>query len=386
MPKKAIKSDKKAPPGVMDGIADYIMRSINNADVAAAKARVEKLRQAYPEADVAALVENLIRQKCFKTGVIGAVTSGASILPGLGAIAPLIFGVAADIGMTFNLQVELVLEIAAVYGHTLGETEKRNIIMVITGISAGVNQLLGKAGKEIAEKVAEELAQKAVAKAIPVFGIAASAGANALTTYIIGQRAQAYFGLGPAEMLDWAECIRALAGIDERKIIEWLSEAVEESWNLISQGGHNIAGAVITVGGATGEIIATQIEKTKEAAAVAGQNIAGGAKAAKENIAEAGQKAGQGIAAGGKKMGEGIAAGAGKVGEVATVAGKSVAGGAAATVDAVAGAGKKAGEGIARSIRKVKEKVTNTTGKLKPPKGKKKKKPASDAAEDAPVV
>ena len=69
------------------------------------------------------------------------------------------------------------------------------------------------------------------------------------------------------------------------------------------------------------------------------------------------------------------------------IAGKNVAEGAKATVNAVADAGKKAGEGITNSTGKVKEKVTGTAGKIKRDKSKKKKKKqSSDAAENVEVV
>jgi hypothetical protein len=53
---------------------------------------------------------------------------------------------------------------------------------------------------------------------LPFFGVAASAAINALTTYLVGKHADAYFRLGPNAMGDWVEIWRALTGIDERAV------------------------------------------------------------------------------------------------------------------------------------------------------------------------
>ncbi|MCB0035198.1 MAG: hypothetical protein KDE51_14300 [Anaerolineales bacterium] len=221
---------------LMDNLFDKLVDYINKADETAAAERVAKLREDKPQATIDELVEELVRRKIFKTGVVGAVTSGAALVPGLGTFASLTFGVAADIGMTFKLQAELVLEIAAAHDHPLTEAEKEKVILLVTGISAGANQLLTRAGTKISQEATERLVQKSVAKAIPVLGIAVSGGVNALSTYIIGQRADAYFSLGEEEMDDWATSIRAISGVDERKLSQWLSKATWSSWEMVRSG------------------------------------------------------------------------------------------------------------------------------------------------------
>ena len=101
-----------------------INRYISKADAKAAAATVDSLKINQPNATAEELVDQLIKRKCRQAGSIGAVTSGAAIIPGLGTVAAMTFGVAADIGMTFKLQAELVLEIAAVYERELSEAEK----------------------------------------------------------------------------------------------------------------------------------------------------------------------------------------------------------------------------------------------------------------------
>lgn len=263
---------------LVDSLFDKLVAYINKADIAAATKRVTELQDRKPAATKEELVEELIRQKIFKTGVVGAVTSGAALVPGLGTFASLTFGVAADIGMTFKLQAELVLEIAAAHNHQLTEAEKEKVILLVTGISAGANQLLTRAGTKISQEATERLVQRSIAKAIPIIGIAVSGGVNALSTYLIGQRAHAYFSLGEAQMDDWATSIRTVSGVDERKIAGWLSNATWHSWELIRQGTRRAGAAVVDAGDAAGDILLD-----------AHRGLVGWGKWAGEQVADAGE-------------------------------------------------------------------------------------------------
>ena len=248
-------------------ILKNINRFINQADTQTAIQTVESIKSEYPEANEDELVDLLIRRKCQQTGAVGMVTSGASIIPGIGTVVSLTFGVAADIGMTFKLQAELVLEIAAAYAYPLKEADKQKIILAITGISAGTESALKKTGQVIAAKASTQLAEKAVAKAIPYLGVAASAGTNAASTYVIGRRAQAYFSLGPEHMDTWQDSLRAVTGINEQEIAQWLSTSTESSWNMLKQGSKNAAGSVIVAGKSTGTAVVVYTQKASNAIA-----------------------------------------------------------------------------------------------------------------------
>lgn len=288
---------KQQTSDLVVGISEYITNAISDADKAAAAERVAKLHAARPEASTEELVQSLIRQKCLQTGAVGAITSGASMIPGLGTMVALTFGVAADIGMTFKMQAELVLEIAAVYKYELSPEEKRRVIMLVTGISAGSSILLEKAGQQIARKASERLAQKSVTKAIPVIGVAASAGANMLFTYIIGQRANAYFGRGPEAVGDWTDDLRAISGVDERILIEWLTETTERSWGLVSSSTQSAAGAVVVAGKSVGEVIVISSNKVSEIVSGTSRGAIQGVSSASGKMVETGRWAGVSVAA-----------------------------------------------------------------------------------------
>lgn len=270
-PKKAKNTSlEKKKSGVLENVAGLVVGAISKEDEEAAAKHVEGVRKKYPNASVDELAELLIKQKCLQTGAVGVVTSGAAIIPGLGTVVALTFGIAADIGMTFKLQAELALEIMAIYQHELSLVEKRNIVLLVTGISAGANQLLRKAGTKIAQEATERLAEKAVLKVIPFLGVAASAGANILSTYVIGHRAQAYFKLGPEAMGDWDESLRAITGVDEREVVAWLIETTEGSWRLVSSKVQNVADVMSATGKSVGEIVVVGVGKVDEKVAYIG--------------------------------------------------------------------------------------------------------------------
>jgi hypothetical protein len=194
--------------GLAKKLLGILAKAISEADEEAARERVERLRAAYPNASVDELVNMLIRKKCGETGMVGATTSSAALIPGLGTFVALTVGVAADIGATFKLQADLVLEIAAAYEKRLSEAEKHNAVMIVTGLSAGGNQLLGKGGEKVAAKIIERYTEKSLVRAIPLIGIIASAGANVLSTYVMGQRAKRYFRLGADAVGDWSDYVQ----------------------------------------------------------------------------------------------------------------------------------------------------------------------------------
>lgn len=269
-----------------------LMRAIADTDLQAAEERVAALRADMPEATTEQIVEYLIKQKCQQTGAIGAATSGAALLPGLGTLTSMTLGVAADIGATFKLQAELVLEIAATHRYPLSELEKRQIVMLITGVSAGGNQMLTRAGQELSLKVTEKYAKRWVVKALPVIGVIASASTNALSTYIIGQRADAYFGRGPEALVDWRESLRALVGVDERKVTGWLAERGNRSLETLRRS----AEGATEVGKRLAEGVGNATSSVVEAGKGAGDAIVGAGQNTLGKLGDAAEAAREGVA------------------------------------------------------------------------------------------
>jgi len=229
-------------------LSRLIYNAISDVDLGQASEKVTQLREKYPNASPQKLSQMLIREKCQKTGTVGAVTSGAGLIPGVGTLAAITLGTAADIGATFKLQSELVLEIAAVYDYPLNEEEKQRIVLGVSGISAGTTALARRAGQTAAIKASEKVAGKAIekslVKALPIIGVMASAGTNVLSSYIIGQRADAYFRLGPEHVGTWADSLRTISGVDERKLSRWLADSSKSAGQAVVTGTGKIAGTV----------------------------------------------------------------------------------------------------------------------------------------------
>jgi len=87
-----VEVDRKA-----NALVERLFNVVSDVDIDAAAERVEALRQKYPDIPPTELVQKLIREKCQRTGAVGAVTSGAGLIPGLGTATAVTLGVAADI-------------------------------------------------------------------------------------------------------------------------------------------------------------------------------------------------------------------------------------------------------------------------------------------------
>ncbi len=227
----------------------------------AAAVRVQELRFRQYFASDDALVEHLIKQKALQTGMVGAVTSATALIPGFGTLAAFTIGVATDVGVTLRLQSELVLEIAAARGHKLSPHESRNALMLVTGVNVGAERLVNQAGRKLAEKAGQRFAGRAVVKAIPFVGIAVAAGANIMTTYVVGRRADAYFRLGPEAVGDWQESFRALTGVDERKLVGWLGEVMAAFGQKLANSGLRLQAATTALVKRTGSTVAERLRR-----------------------------------------------------------------------------------------------------------------------------
>jgi len=235
-----------SPFRLTDKFLDRLGKTIDDTDEKAAAERVARLRARFPDETNDKLANRLIVTKMRETAVVGATTSAAMIIPGIGMIAGLTLGIAADLGITFKLQAELVLELATLYGHAMTPSEKRRVVMLVTGLSAGTTTLAHRAGKGISRRVTARVGSKYVTKALPVVGMAASASTNAVMTYVIGKRAQAYFSLGPEAMEDWRASAEALTGLNRNL----LASGVKNSGLALKTAGETAVSGVKKTGSA----------------------------------------------------------------------------------------------------------------------------------------
>lgn len=142
--------------------------------------------------------------------------------------------------------------------------------------------------------------------------------------------------------------MRAISGVDEHRLIGWLTETTERSWGLLGSGVQSAAGAVIVVGKSSGEVVVISAGKVKEVVSGTSRGAVQGISSATGKMVETGKWAGGSVAATanaasssalatGKWAVAGLATGAGKADEVAAGAGKSVTKGAGAVTHTVSG-------------------------------------------------
>jgi hypothetical protein len=224
-----------------------LLGAIDEGQVMAARQRVTTLRAQYPTTSNEALVDMLIRRRCIDTGLIGFATSAPALLPGAGSVIAMTAGLVTDIRKTMEMQKEMALEIAAIYERELTPADRRNLLILISGVDTG-NKLMTKAGADLAVKAAGRLSSRYALRALPIAALGASAGVNVVSTYLIGRRAQAYMQLDPDAVNNWQESLRTLSGVDERQIIGILSEILVGASALLGAGAHKVQDALMGAG------------------------------------------------------------------------------------------------------------------------------------------
>jgi hypothetical protein len=182
------------------------------------------------------LVESLIKSKTMQTGLVGAVTSAGSVIPGFGTLASFTLGVATDVGMTLKMQSELVMEIAAVHGHDLSQQERRNAMMMVTGVNLGSERLVNQASRKLAQKVTERFRRPCLCKGHPLRRHRRIGRSQHGDNLHDRQTSRCLLQPGPDSDHDWDESFRALSGLDERKLADWLSEVMTDLGRALGDG------------------------------------------------------------------------------------------------------------------------------------------------------
>lgn len=138
----------------------------------------EALKAANPTLDQRALVNKVIGQQAFKSGVLGAIT-------GLGGFITLPIALPVDIYASLRIQAAMVEIIGYAYGKQPGDIEKRITTYLITAGS----ERAATASVQFAVGVATRFLGKTLSKLIPVIGALTSFGVNYLMTQAIGRAA-----------------------------------------------------------------------------------------------------------------------------------------------------------------------------------------------------
>lgn len=213
----------------------------NGPDAAtlASAQRVAALRQANPKLSADDLVDLMVRNTCLQVASVGAATAGMAMLPSMRALSMVAGGAMAQLDSTQRLQVELVLDVATVHQYAFRPGERQAYLALVLGVAGGrgeqgagptaeasaTEQLLAKGGQQLANRAKQQLIRKTAGRAVPVIGVATSAGSNVLMTYTAAQRARAYIHSGPAGVADMQSSLQAALGGAELQLSEWTLES-----------------------------------------------------------------------------------------------------------------------------------------------------------------
>lgn len=206
--------------GPLEQVIKSVLTKLSNADVLAAQKRVADKKATYQN-DKQALIESIIKEKVQQTAIVGAASSGASLIPGLGTLTSLTVGAVADVSASLKLQSEMVLELASAYDYPLSDFDQQKVIFLVTGVSTGSNALFGRMGREMTKAISERYAKKWFLRAIPIVGVATATATNALTTYLIAARAKSYFE-GESIIPNWQESLKRVSKLEREKLRAWL--------------------------------------------------------------------------------------------------------------------------------------------------------------------
>src|ERR1700692_3991560 len=105
------------------------------------RAKVEELRSSHPNYTNHQLALALIRSTRRRVAATGALSGAVSIAPGLGTVLA-IGTITSQTLYALEQEVELVLGVAMIFGHELGDSDERVIeALVVVGITSGAVKL-----------------------------------------------------------------------------------------------------------------------------------------------------------------------------------------------------------------------------------------------------
>lgn len=175
----------------------------------------------------------LLRRKCTRAALTGALTAAIEAIPGLGRMLGLVFGEVLDATFLARIQRELVEDTFALYSLQLppalhGELIERVQTMGTSASIAGDMLVRG-----VLRRLAGRVGGVVTRRFVPLVGIVSSAVTNASVTYAIGRRAQAVAKWRDSPITGMPDVVRAFSGVDERRVLDWSVDAVKTSIGMI---------------------------------------------------------------------------------------------------------------------------------------------------------
>ncbi len=151
--------------------ADWFLKILDQVDVNAAEAEVQRLKEQYPNESDYQIAQRIIGQKAVFAGATGFATT---IVPGSAAAL-----FAVDLAATTSLQAEMVYQIACAYGMDLKDPTRKGEVIAVFGLAFGGKMAI-KAGLGLLRN-------------IPLAGAVIAASSEAVMLYTLGQASCAFY-------------------------------------------------------------------------------------------------------------------------------------------------------------------------------------------------
>jgi hypothetical protein len=176
----------------------------------------------------------LLRRKCTRAAITGALTAAIEAIPGLGRVIGFVFGELLDAQFLSRVQRELVEDTFRLYALELPAPLHNELVNRVQTLGTSASIAGDALIRGVARRAAERVGGAVTKRFLPIASIASSAVTNASVTYAIGKRAQAIAKWRDKPITGMPDVMRAFSGVDERRIVDWSAEAVKTSLGLVS--------------------------------------------------------------------------------------------------------------------------------------------------------
>jgi len=183
---------------------DWLLQIVGQVNPSKAIKTVAEVRRQLPTtATTTEIAQELTRRKALLCGGLGL--AAGLLPPGVNLAAGL-----ADAFVNIRFQVELVYEIACVYGLDLHSADRKGESLFVLAAGFGAEQatttslqfaqrfalekLSEAAISQLARLISVQIAEQVILRGIPVLGACAAAGMNATFVTLVGNAAQHFYG------------------------------------------------------------------------------------------------------------------------------------------------------------------------------------------------
>jgi hypothetical protein len=216
--------DPDSVPPQLRSVLGVLARAVNSREPAI-RGAVEQLRIKHPGYDNHQLALAFIRSTRRRVAATGALSGAVSIAPGLGTLLA-VGTITSQTLYALEQEVELVLGIAMIFGHELGDSDERVLeALVVVGLTSGAVKLredvlvaggeriaiaafrhlptllithgAGRVLTRILARFATSGVAKVAARVVPLgVGVAVGAGFDWIAVTGLGRAAMRYYGPG----------------------------------------------------------------------------------------------------------------------------------------------------------------------------------------------